>query len=210
MQDTMTAIGTVAASQTDTSLVAAVTGKRILVTSLAVSCGSTASSTVFNTNAAITNEVQTVTVDATGGTFTITYSGQTTAANAFDIAAATLQTNLEALSNLVPGDVTVTGGPGAAGGGTPYTLTFGGSLADTNVAAVTTNAGSLTGGAGTATVATVTGGGPPGTAVTPTFQGSVVLPASSGWFTTSLGEGLSVTTGAGSTTGILVNYKLIG
>lgn len=210
MQDTMTAIGTVAASQTDTSLVAAVTGKRVLVTGLAVSCGATPSSAVFNSNAAITNEVQTVTVDATGGTFTWTHGGQTTAATAFNASAATFLANIEALSNFVPGDVTVTGGPGAAGGGTPYTITFTGLYADTNVAAATTNAGSLTGGAGTATVATVTAGGAPGTAVSPTFQGSVVLPDCSGWFTTALGEGLSVTTGAGSTTGILVNYKLIG
>lgn len=38
-------------------------------------------------------------------------------------------------------------------------------------------------------------------------NGGEVLPFNEyGWFETSLGEGLTVTTGAGSTTGILVNY----
>lgn len=101
-----------------------------------------------------TDEVQTITVDATGGTFTVTYAGQTTIANAFNIAAATLQTNLENLSNLVPGDVEVTKS------GSVYTITFRGvaGLGGTNVAAVTTNAASLTGNTQTATVATVTQG----------------------------------------------------
>lgn len=113
-----------------------------------------------------TNEIQTVTVNATGGTFTITYSGQTTAAIAFNAAASAVTSALEALSNIAPGDVVVTGGPGAAGGGTPYTLTFGGTLANQNVAAVTTGAGSLTGGAGTATVATPTPGVAPTVVIT--------------------------------------------
>jgi hypothetical protein len=50
-----------------------------------------------------------------------------------------------------------------------------------------------------------------GTAISPAFangaNGGEVLPFSSvGWFTTNLSEGLTVTTGAGSTTGILVGY----
>lgn len=103
-------------------------------------------------------EVQTITVDATGGTFTVTYSGQTTAALAFDITAANLQAALEGLSTIGSGNVTVTGGPGDAGGNTPYSVTFAGALAGTDVAAMTTNAGSLTGGAGTAAVAVGTAG----------------------------------------------------
>lgn len=51
-----------------------------------------------------------------------------------------------------------------------------------------------------------------GTAISPQFQcganGGIVLPYSEKpWFYTSAGEGLSVTTGAGSTTGILVYYR---
>jgi hypothetical protein len=50
-----------------------------------------------------------------------------------------------------------------------------------------------------------------GTAISPLFangaNGGIVLPENQhGWFKTSSGEGLTVTTGAGSTTGILVNY----
>lgn len=103
-----------------------------------------------------TQEVQTITVNAAGGTYTITWNAQTTSAIAYNATAGTVQTALEALSNIAPGDVVVTGGVGAAGGGTPYTLTWSASLG--NVAAPTTNVGSLTGGAGTAAVVTVTPG----------------------------------------------------
>ena len=60
-----------------------------------------------------TNEVQEINSDHTGGNFELTFDGQTTTAT-LDAAAATaadVQTALEALSNLEPGDVTVTGGP---------------------------------------------------------------------------------------------------
>lgn len=70
-----------------------------------------------------TSEVQAVTITGTpvGGTFTITYGGQTTTAIAYNATAATVRAALEALSNIGVGDVTVTGGPGPA---TPYTVTF--------------------------------------------------------------------------------------
>ena len=52
-----------------------------------------------------------------------------------------------------------------------------------------------------------------GTAITPLFangaNGGEVLPYNSSvWFQTNAGEGLTVTTGTGSTTGILVTYVL--
>jgi hypothetical protein len=103
-----------------------------------------------------TEEVQTITVSATGGTFTITLSGQATAAIAWNAAASAVQAALVALPNVNAGDIVVTGGPG---GTAPYTLTFGGQYANTDVPAVTTDASSLTGGAGTAAVATATPGG---------------------------------------------------
>lgn len=103
----------------------------------------------------VTDEVQTLTVGGSGLTsFTITYSGQTTASLAANATAAQVQTALENLSNIGVGDVTVTG---SAGG--PWTVTFGGALADTNVAAMTTTP---TGGTGVVTVATPTGGGTEG------------------------------------------------
>lgn len=102
-----------------------------------------------------TAEIQTITVDATGGTFTVTWNGATTNALAFDVAAATFTTEMDAVADGT-GNVVVTGGPGAAGGGTPYTLTW---AADQgNVPAPTTDPSSLTGGAGTAAVATGTAG----------------------------------------------------
>jgi hypothetical protein len=98
------------------------------------------------------DEVQTVTEGGSGLTsFTLTFSGQTTGSIAAAATAATVQTALEALSNIAPGDVVVTG---SAGG--PYTVTFGGTLADTNVAQMTATP---TGGTGTVTVATQTAGG---------------------------------------------------
>lgn len=91
-----------------------------------------------------TNEVQTVTLTPTptGGTFTLTYSGQTTSAIAFDASAATVDAALEALSNIGAGDVSVTG---SAGG--PWTVTFTGALAATNVAQMTGSGAGLTGAA---------------------------------------------------------------
>lgn len=105
-----------------------------------------------------TDEVQTLstTGTVTAGTFTITYSGQTTAAIAWNASAATVQAALVALSNIGPTDVVATGGPLPA---TPVVLTFGDSLGNTNVAAITTT-DTLTGGA--TAVATTTGGVAPG------------------------------------------------
>lgn len=105
-----------------------------------------------------TNEVQvaTITGTPTGGTFTLTFSGQTTAAVDFDATAAEVQAALEALSNVDEGDVAVTG---SAGG--PYTVTFAeqGQYAGTNVAQMTADGAALTGGTSPAVgVATTTGG----------------------------------------------------
>lgn len=103
-----------------------------------------------------TSEVQSVTITGspTGGTFTLTLDGETTAAIAYNAAASAVQTALEGLSNVSPGDVTVTG---SAGG--PYTVTFAGARAGANVPAMTAT-GSLTGGSSPAVaVATPTGGG---------------------------------------------------
>lgn len=96
-----------------------------------------------------TDEVQTVTITAGYGTFTLTYDGQTTAAIAENAAAATVQSALVALSNLAPGDVVVTG---SAGG--PYTVTFGGTLAATDVDEMTADDAELHASGGTADVTT--------------------------------------------------------
>lgn len=69
-----------------------------------------------------TAEVQTITpTTVTAGTFTLTFSGQTTAPIAFNATAAVIQAALEALSNIAPGDVLAAGGPVNT---TPVTITF--------------------------------------------------------------------------------------
>ena len=75
--------------------------------------------------------VQVVAIAATGGTFTLTYSGQQTEPLAFDVAPAELQAALESLSRIGAGNVDV---DGPAGG--PFELRFGGELAGRNVEVV--------------------------------------------------------------------------
>lgn len=109
-----------------------------------------------------TNEVQTVAVTGspTGGDFTLTFSGQTTAAIPFNATAAQVQAALEGLSNINVGDVAVTGGPLP---GTAVVVTFKGQYIGTDVATMT-DTSSLTGGttpdAGV-TVTTAGGANPP-------------------------------------------------
>jgi hypothetical protein len=95
------------------------------------------------------NEVNTITADATaasGGTFTLTVNGQTTAAIAFDADAAAVQAALEALSNVAPGDVAAvqTAGTDLGDNSAIVTLTWGGAFAGMNVTITATMAG-LTG-----------------------------------------------------------------
>lgn len=101
-----------------------------------------------------TNEVQSVTLtSATGGTFTLSYGGQTTAAIAYNASAAAVQAALEALSTIGAGNVAVTG---AAGG--PYTVTFQSALGATDVAQMTASGALLTGAGAAIAVATTTPG----------------------------------------------------
>lgn len=105
-----------------------------------------------------TNEQQTVTITGTptGGNFTLTYAGATTANIAFNAAGSAVQTALEALPNIGPGNVSVAGGPGP---GTPYVVTFQNQLGRLDVAAMTA-------------AHTFTGGTTPAIAVTTTTAGS--------------------------------------
>ena len=109
--------------------------------------------------AAGTDEVQTVTVTGspTGGTYTLTFSGQTTSGIVYNATSSQVQTALEALSNIAPGDVVCAGGPHP---GTPITVTFGGAYDGVDVPQMTASAASLTGGTSPAvTVSTTTPGG---------------------------------------------------
>jgi hypothetical protein len=83
------------------------------------------------------NEQQRLAIDADGGTLTLIFNPvggapETTGSIAFDAVAGDVQSALQALPAIGAGGVTVTGGPG--GDGThPFTITFTGGLAATNV-----------------------------------------------------------------------------
>ena len=118
--------------------------------------GKVTASGLYAPYAGPTSEVQTVTITGspTGGTFTLTFSGQTTAAIAYNATAATVRAALEGLSNIAPGDVVVTGNAGG-----PYTVVFAGAYLSDDVAQMTAT-GSLTGGSSPAVaVTTSTAGG---------------------------------------------------
>ncbi len=107
------------------------------------------------------SEGQTVTITGTptGGTFTLTLSGQTTAAIAYNAPAAAVKAALEGLTSVNVGDVTVTGGPGP---GTPYVITFGGRYAGEDMPQMTATS-SLTGGSSPAVAVTTSTAGAGGT-----------------------------------------------
>lgn len=100
------------------------------------------------------NEVQTVTRTATGGTVDITFDGETAAGVPVVAAttAAEVRAALETLSNIDPGDVAVTGGAGG-----PFVITFGGQYAGLNVPAIVVDDTDATG--GDVTIAQTTAGG---------------------------------------------------
>ncbi|MFD1657003.1 phage tail protein [Streptomyces caeni] len=117
-----------------------------------------------------TAEVQTINLgSATAGTITITFGGQTTGSIAYNATAAAVQTALEALPNIDPGDVTVTGGPLPA----TVSISFAGQYLGTDVPEVTVTPSGLTG--GTVTVATTTQGS------TDNWAGAVNWPAAVLW-----------------------------
>lgn len=101
------------------------------------------------------NEIQTITVPtATGGTFTVTLGASTSAANAYNISAATLQTNLRAMTSIGAGNCSVSLAAGV------YTVTFISGKANTNIAQMTADGTLLSGAA--AVVTTLVNGGATG------------------------------------------------
>jgi hypothetical protein len=101
------------------------------------------------------NEIERITVNAGGGTFTISHGGDTTGPIAFNASAATVQSALEGLESIGTGNVVVNGGPGGEGGGTPYFVEFRGSLAKSPITPLTTSRSSLVSGKTGAFLATV-------------------------------------------------------
>ena len=109
------------------------------------------------------NEVKRVTVNATGGSFKLTFKEATTADIPATAPAAAVQTQLNALPPISAGGgaVSVSGGPGDAGGTTPYLVSFdGGPLRGAAQPAMiaANGAAPLTGGAATVSVATINPG----------------------------------------------------
>lgn len=102
----------------------------------------------------------TITGAPTGGTFVLNYSGQATGAIAYNATAAVVQTALEALTTVGPGDIIVSGGPGPSAA---YTFNFAGSLAQEDVALMTVTP-------------TFTGGTAPAAAITVVTPGSTGAP----------------------------------
>jgi hypothetical protein len=96
------------------------------------------------TSSTAPNNVQTLAIDAAGGTYTLTHSGQTTAAIDWDATAAEVGAALELLSTITDVEVTGTGDADD-----PYIITF---QNPSEAAAITSTATNLTGGASTATV----------------------------------------------------------
>ena len=90
------------------------------------------------------NEVQTLSITGApiGGTFTLTFDGQTTAGIAHNASAATIETAFEGLSTVGAGNGTCAGGALP----TAVTITFTGDLAATNVSLVVVDTTNLTGG----------------------------------------------------------------
>ena len=91
------------------------------------------------------DEVQTISITGSpdGGTFTLTFNGETTSTLDFDASAAEIQSALEALSTVGAGNVACVGGdlPDNA-----VTVTFQNSLAGTDVALISIDDSGLTGG----------------------------------------------------------------
>jgi hypothetical protein len=100
-----------------------------------------------------TNEVQTLTITATGGTYklrvTIGTDVQTSTDIAYNANAAAIQSALDTLSNLANGDIVVSGTG-------PFPLTGAGNLADLDILPIEVLTGSLTG--GSASINTTTPG----------------------------------------------------
>lgn len=121
----------------------------------------------------VVNEAQQISITGgpTGGDFTLTYDGQTTAAIAYDAAAAAVQTAIEALSNVGTGNVTCAGGPLP---GSAVTATFVNELGaawGVDPVQMTADSSGLTGGSSpSVTVTTATPAATYGTAI-PDLQG---------------------------------------
>lgn len=110
---------------------------------------------VANHATAGTNEVQRVTVDATGGHFHLIYDGYTSNDIGYNATAAQLLAEINYFPNIGNANIEASGGPLP---GTPVDVTFKNAKGSTDLNMMTTNATALTGGASTAVVSEQTKG----------------------------------------------------
>ncbi len=119
-------------------------------------------------------EIQNIVVDATGGTYTLSYGGNTTSAIAFNADPATVESALRGLASIGNPNVSViTGNPSG------MDVTFLGPLGGVNVAQITADASGLTGGGQAVNITTKTQGAP-GASVT--FSAAGKDPASDNYY----------------------------
>ncbi len=136
------------------------------------------------TGGAGTNEVQTIDIDddVSGGTFTLTYGGQTTGTIPYDAANNIVEAAFEALSTVGLGNGTVSGS-----GSPTWIITFTGDLAATAVGAITGDGALLTGGDATNVEIANTVAGVTGVAEVQTTEATTAM-TNGTWTLTLLGE----------------------
>jgi len=132
-------------------------GSYTLTVSLISNGGGGQTSATRHFTVPVPNEIQGVRVsNATGGTFTLTFDGQTTAPIAFNATAAQVQVALEALSNIGSGNLSATGGDLNTA---LVDITFIGIYAGLDVQQLTADASALTGTTPTVTISIIQQGG---------------------------------------------------
>lgn len=136
-----TILDDVAQSPEFREVIASTEGSLLVLTAATPGVPFTVTTTVGGNPLSNERQVLTRVHTASGGTFKITFDGQQTGTIAWNASAATVETALEALSNLAPADVSVSG---SAGG--PWTVDFAGAYAGLDVPLMTIDATSLTGG----------------------------------------------------------------
>ena len=119
----------------------------------------------------LADNVQQVTINGspTGGTFTLTFNGQTTSNIAWNASGLGVESALQALSSVGTYNVLVTG---PAGG--PYLIEFGGTLGGSSQPAITANSSGLTGGTPSIAIVTTQPGGDAGRQQTMTDPRGIV------------------------------------
>jgi hypothetical protein len=138
----------------------------------------------------------------TGGTFTLTFGGQTTAAIPWNATATQVQTALNALSSVLAGGVAVTGGPFPG----TMSVAFAGLNANGPLALITYSLASLTGGTPAMAVTTTTTGVVSDT-VFSLIAGVPLVWDSAGYLAQPLAADV-VTLYVTNTSGAVANFKL--